>query len=151
VVLFVGCAGQLTELLNRQVIGLIESPRWGRFLNRNITRITYEGRKSAKIFSLPVGYLRIGDTVTIRSQIRSDQKSWWRNFVGAGAPLTIWLDGAERAGHAVAVRDDRGQVAVTVTLNDAYPAGDTTHTRSSRTGPTCDGELPSGSGPQPSS
>jgi hypothetical protein len=114
---FIGSADQLTELFNRGVIGLIESPKLGRFVNRNITRITYKGRRSGKIYSLPVGYVRVGNTVTIRSQIRSDRKSWWRNFLGTGAPLSIWMDGADRAGHATAVRHPRGSVAVTVRLD----------------------------------
>jgi hypothetical protein len=114
---FVGRADQLMELLNRGVVGLLESQKLGWLLDGNITRITYKGRRSGKVFSLPVGYFRVGNTVTIKSQIRSDQKSWWRNFVGTGAPLTIWLDGAERAGHGVAVRRSRGPVTVTVTLD----------------------------------
>jgi hypothetical protein len=46
-----------------------------------------------------------------------DAKSWWRNFLGDGAPLTVRLDGIERAGHAVAQRDDRGHVTVRVRLS----------------------------------
>jgi hypothetical protein len=30
-------------------------------------------------------------------------KTWWRNFLGDGAPLTITLDGRDRTGHGLRV------------------------------------------------
>ena len=45
-----------------------------------------------------------------------DAKQWWRNFLGTGGPISLNLDGVDRAGHAVASRDDRGRVTVTVDL-----------------------------------
>jgi hypothetical protein len=55
-------------------------------------------------------------TITIGVQM-PDAKNWWRNFLGDGEPLTLELDGADRTGHAVARRDDRGRVTVTVRLD----------------------------------
>lgn len=81
-----------------------------------MTTISYTGRKSGKSYSLPLGYWRNGDVITVRSNYGSERKSWWRNFTGEGAPLTIWLDGAEQPGHAVATRDSRGRVKVTIRL-----------------------------------
>ncbi|MGX6511712.1 hypothetical protein [Rhodococcus sp. SJ-2] len=46
------------------------------------------------------------------------EKSWWRNFLGNGAPMRIQLE-EERTGHAVAHRDDRGRVEVTLKLDPA--------------------------------
>jgi hypothetical protein len=69
--------------------------------------ITYTGRKSGRAISLPVGYRRSGDDV-----VMPDAKTWWRNFLGDGAPLTITLDGRDRTGHAIARRDDNGRVVV---------------------------------------
>lgn len=43
-------------------------------------------------------------------------KTWWRNFLGEGAPMTIRLDGRDRTGHAVARRDEKGRVAVGLRL-----------------------------------
>lgn len=103
--------------VNRAVVALTSS-RWGRFLRGSITTISYVGRRSGKTFSLPVGYRRSGDEVTIAIAM-PDAKSWWRNFLGDGAPLTIELDGADRTGHAVAERDARGRVSVTVNLEPA--------------------------------
>ena len=45
-----------------------------------------------------------------------DAKTWWRNFLGDGAPLSVTLDGVERSGHGVAHRDDNGRVTVQVRL-----------------------------------
>jgi hypothetical protein len=47
-----------------------------------------------------------------------DAKSWWRNFLGEGGPITLLrLDGADRTGHAVADRDEKGRVTVTIQLD----------------------------------
>jgi hypothetical protein len=47
-----------------------------------------------------------------------EAKTWWRNFLDDGGPLTLHLDGTERGGHAVAKRDEKGHVTVTVRLTD---------------------------------
>ncbi len=104
-------------IFNRAVVAVTNS-RWGGFLRGSITTITYVGRRSGKTISLPIGYRRAGEEITIAIAM-PDAKSWWRNFLGQGAPLTIELDGAQRSGHAVAHRDDRGRVSVTVQLDPA--------------------------------
>jgi F420H(2)-dependent quinone reductase len=102
-------------LLNAPVAALTNSPRFGRLLRHNITLITYTGRRSGRTFSIPVAYKRSGDQIEIAANI-PDAKAWWRNFQGAGAPLTLTLDGTERPGHAVAQRDENGRVTVVVHL-----------------------------------
>ncbi|KDN22510.1 hypothetical protein [Amycolatopsis rifamycinica] len=104
---------------NACVDTLRTSPRWGPLVRRHLTRISYTGRRSGRTFSTPVGYRRTGDVVTIRVMM-PDAKSWWRNFTGDGGPVTLELDGAGRAGHAghaVARRDGKGRVTVTVRLD----------------------------------
>jgi F420H(2)-dependent quinone reductase len=102
-------------LLNAPVAVIATSPRFGGMLRRNITMITYTGRRSGKTFTIPVAYRRRGDEIEIAPNM-PDAKTWWRNFLGDGAPLTLSLDGREHAGHAVAHRDDNGRVTVTVRL-----------------------------------
>ena len=102
-------------LFNAPVAAIANSPRFGGLLRRNIAMITYTGRRSGKTFTIPVAYRRRGDEIEIAANL-PDAKTWWRNFLGDGAPLTIRLDEAERAGHAVAHQDDRGRVTVTVRL-----------------------------------
>jgi len=102
----------LVERFNACFVSFQSSRRW----QRHFTVITYTGRRSGRTFSTPVAYKRDGNTVTIGVQM-PDAKSWWRNFLDGG-PITLRLDGADRAGHAVSRRDDRGRVTVTVRLDD---------------------------------
>jgi hypothetical protein len=105
-------------LFNAPVAAIATSPRLGARLRRSVTLITYTGRRSGRTFSIPVAYRRRGDeNVDIDANL-PDAKTWWRNFVGDGAPISLTLDGAERTGHAVAHRDDKGRVTVHVRLTD---------------------------------
>ncbi len=100
---------------NRGATTLITSPTWGRVIGLGLTTIRYTGRRSGRTVELPVGYRRKGGDILIGVAM-PDGKKWWRNFTGEGAPLTILLAGTERPGHAVATRDARGRVTVTVRL-----------------------------------
>jgi hypothetical protein len=106
----------LVHGVNAAITALIHAPLLGPRLGRYITEISYVGRKSGRSFTLPIGYQLRGDTVTIRVSM-PDRKNWWRNFLGAGAPLTIRLDDTPRTAHAVALRDATGRVTVTATLD----------------------------------
>jgi F420H(2)-dependent quinone reductase len=102
-------------LFNAPVAAIANSPRLGARLRRSVTMITYTGRRSGRTFSTPVAYRRRGDEIEIAANL-PDAKTWWRNFVGEGGPVLLTLDGAEREGHAVAHRDDKGRVTVHVRL-----------------------------------
>jgi hypothetical protein len=102
--------------VNVFVSALRVSPRWGRLVSRHITIVTYTGRRSGRTFSTPVAYKRRADTVMIGVSL-PDAKTWWRNFTGEGGPLSLNLDGAEKSGHAVARRDKKGRVTLTVRLD----------------------------------
>jgi len=101
---------------NSAVMTAAGLPVIGDRIRNHIAPITYTGRKSGRTITLPVGYRRSGDTVTIRVAM-PDEKTWWRNFLGEGAPMSIELDGHERSGHAVATRDARGRVEVVLKLD----------------------------------
>ena len=103
-------------LVNAPVAALANSPRLGRLVNRNIAMLTYSGRRSGREVSIPVSYRRDGGEVTINVNM-PDAKTWWRNFVGSGGPLTLRLEGHEKVGHAVAERDEKGRVTVKVRLD----------------------------------
>ena len=104
--------------INAVVRALRRSPRLGRFVRAHLTILTYTGRRSGRTVSTPVAYRRNGDTVVITVEL-PDAKTWWRNFTGTGAPLTLELDGVPRRGHGVARRGHNGQVSVTVRLASA--------------------------------
>jgi hypothetical protein len=89
-------------------------PLLGSVIRRRLIVIRYVGRRSGKTFETPVAYSRRGDDVTIGVAF-PDNKSWWRNFLGDGATITlVGLNGANRSGHGIATRDSAGRVAVRV-------------------------------------
>ncbi|MCV7029754.1 hypothetical protein H7I03_11205 [Mycobacterium sherrisii] len=104
-------------VFNAPVAALAKSRRFGGLVNRNIVIVGYTGRRSGRSFSLPVAYRRAGDEITINVNL-PEAKTWWRNFLGDGGPVTLELDGAQRAGQAVATRDEKGRVTVMVRLTD---------------------------------
>ncbi len=103
-------------LFNAPVAAVLTSP-FGRLANRNVAMLSYTGRRSGRRFAIPVGYRRTGDEVIIGVNI-PETKTWWRNFLGNGGPLTLRLNGTEHPGHAVADRDENGRVTITVRLTN---------------------------------
>lgn len=107
----------IVGVVNAGVTGLLNLPVVGRLVGRGLVVIRYAGRRSGTTFETPVGYRRRGETILI-GVVAPDKKNWWRNFLDGGAPITLLdFEGRDRTGHAVAHRDDRGEVSVTVTLD----------------------------------
>ncbi|MDH6246670.1 hypothetical protein [Mycobacterium sp. OTB74] len=103
--------------MNKLAVGLTTVPVLGEVVGRNLVEVRYTGCKSGRSFQTPVGYRLSGDEVTI-NVMAPDAKSWWRNFLGDGGPITLLnLRGTDHTGHAVATRDDKGRVAVQVRLD----------------------------------
>jgi hypothetical protein len=104
-------------IVNKLFVALIDAPVVGPLVRRGLINIRYVGRRSGKTVQTPVGYQRSGDGIVI-NVMSPDNKTWWRNFLGEGGPITLLkLDGADRTGHAVADRDDNGRVKVSVQLD----------------------------------
>ncbi|WP_123025734.1 hypothetical protein [Mycolicibacterium stellerae] len=108
----------IVRLVNGAAVLLINAPVIGRLVGRGLVVIRYVGRRSGTTFEIPVGYRRSGGDLVI-GVTAPDAKNWWRNFLGEGAPITLVnFNGRDRDGHAVANRDARGRVSVTVRLDD---------------------------------
>jgi hypothetical protein len=106
----------IVGIVNTVFVGLIDAPVVGPLVRRAMINIRYVGRRSGKTIETPVGYRRAGEKIVI-NVMSPDNKTWWRNFLGDGGPITLLkLDGQDRTGHAVADRDAAGRVSVTVTL-----------------------------------
>jgi F420H(2)-dependent quinone reductase len=106
------------RIVNDAAVFLINAPVVGRLIGRGLVVIRYVGRRTGTTFEIPVGYRRAGDSFLIGVSA-PDAKKWWRNFLGDGAPITfVNFNGQDRNGHAVANRDARGRVSVTVRLDD---------------------------------
>jgi hypothetical protein len=106
----------IVGIVNTVFVGLIDAPVVGPLVRRAMINIRYVGRRSGKTIETPVGYRRAGEKIVI-NVMSPDNKTWWRNFLGDGGPITLLkLDGQDRTGHAVADRDAAGRVSVTVAL-----------------------------------
>ena len=107
----------VARALNKAAVGLTTVPVVGDIVGRSLVEIRYTGRKSGRSFQTPVNYRLSGDEVII-GVMSPDSKSWWRNFLGDGGPITLLnFRGADRVGHATASRDDKGRVTVRVKLD----------------------------------
>lgn len=100
---------------NKVMLPLLRSSPLAGVLNKSMAEVTYTGRKSGKQVTLVVSYKRVGDTVRI-SVVAPDAKTWWRNFLGEGAPMTLMFDGKPHDAHAIATRSDKGAVRIEATL-----------------------------------
>jgi hypothetical protein len=107
----------VVPMVNRVAFALLDAPVMGRLVGRGLVKIRYAGRRSGKTVELPVGYRRSGKDIVI-GVVAPGGKTWWRNFLGDGAPIELLgLDGRDRIAHAVAHRDEQGRVSVTVKLS----------------------------------
>jgi len=77
---------------------LLRSPLHG-LLSGSLMLLVYEGRKSGKRYSIPVGYMRAGDRLLVFSHA-----GWAKNFVGGG-PVALRLRGELRPATASLVSD----------------------------------------------
>ncbi|MFD4457053.1 nitroreductase/quinone reductase family protein [Nocardia sp. NPDC058480] len=98
-------------VFNTGVVALTKAPVIGKLMGKAFAQITYVGRRSGRTISTPVNYRRSGNEYLIGVAM-PDKKTWWRNFLGEGAPATLRIDGIDHPGHAIAHRDDRGGVSV---------------------------------------
>jgi hypothetical protein len=94
---------------------LLRSPLHG-LISRRTALISVTGRRSGREFTFPVGYEQHGDSMRIAVGAPA-HKRWWRNLIGAGAPVRVLLRGVERTGHAVASGDEHSAVTVEITFD----------------------------------
>ena len=80
----------LFPIVNRVMKALLRSPLHG-LMSGNIMVIYYTGRKTGKLRSTPVRYLREGDAGVFC--LTGAETGWWHNFV---APATVQLQLAGR-------------------------------------------------------
>jgi len=76
------------KLYNPIVIWLLHSPLHS-FLDKSTIVITVMGRKSGKLYTVPVSYMRDGDTLLVIGQ---REHTWWKNLSG-GTHVTPSMQG----------------------------------------------------------
>jgi deazaflavin-dependent oxidoreductase (nitroreductase family) len=86
---------------NKLMIWLLRSPLHG-MISRSIMLITYSGRKSGRVYTLPVNYLREDGLFTV---ISFRDRTWWRNLRG-GAQVTLRVMGLDLKAVGEVVEDE---------------------------------------------
>lgn len=86
---------RVLHAINPTVTALLRSPLHG-LLSGSTCLLSFTGRRTGKRLTIPVGYTRYGDTLTIFSS-----RSWWKNLRG-GASVEVLLQGRRYRGWAVA-------------------------------------------------
>src|SRR6184192_3137638 len=88
------------NVINPLIALLLRSPLHG-VLSKSTILLTFKGRKSGKIYNLPVGYYDLqGDSLVVIPLHR-----WWKNLQD-NAPVTVWLKGRKYIGVANATQGD---------------------------------------------
>jgi hypothetical protein len=109
--------GRAVRGFNTGVVALLDVPLLGPLLGKGFVEIEYVGRKSGRTFRTPVNYMKKDGELVIGVAM-ADKKSWWRNFLGEGAPILLHLPEGDQRGQATARREEKGRVTVRVRLDD---------------------------------
>lgn len=91
------------RLLNPVVVALARSPLHG-LLDASVLLLTYTGRRSGKLHTIPVQYAVDGDDLVVLVG-DAGRKVWWRSLRGGGE-VTVRLGGRTRPGVARVVEGD---------------------------------------------
>jgi deazaflavin-dependent oxidoreductase (nitroreductase family) len=76
------------KLYNPIVIWLLYSPLHS-LMDKSTILVTITGRKSGKKYTIPVSYIRDGDTLLVISQ---REHTWWKNLKGC-TQVTLFVQG----------------------------------------------------------
>lgn len=93
----------LNHVVNPLVRLLLRSPLHA-LLSRRLVLLRITGRRSGRMFELPVGYV-LDDSGILVTVGGPEHKQWWRNIDGPTA-ITVVLRGRTRAGVAELVDGD---------------------------------------------
>jgi hypothetical protein len=85
-------------VVNR-LIGAWLRSKWHRPVSATMMLLTFEGARSGRPYSFPVGYAEDGEGLVTFTRF-----SWWKNF-REQRPVSLRLRGREVRGVAVAIRD----------------------------------------------
>jgi hypothetical protein len=73
-------------------------------LSFGLLLISFEGRKTGRRYTFPVGYQQSGETITVLAS-RARRKSWWRNF-REPRPVEVLVRGRQLRGEGRALAGD---------------------------------------------
>jgi F420H(2)-dependent quinone reductase len=92
------------HLVNPILRRLLRGPT-GHRLGRRLALIRYSGRRTGRIYELPVQYARRGNRIWILPG-SPEHKTWWRNLRG-GADVDLVMAGHDIHGHATVIDASR--------------------------------------------
>ena len=92
------------HLANPILRHLLRGPA-GHRLSRRLALIRYRGRRTGRMYELPVQFARDGNRVWILPG-SPEHKTWWRNLRG-GAGVDLVLAGHDTHGHATVIDRSR--------------------------------------------
>lgn len=104
----------LFGVVNPIMRGLLRSPLHG-LVSRRLLLLEVTGRKSGRIYSVPIGYVPVGDALYLGTDGR-----WVRNLRG-GAEVRVWLRGRPVAARAEVIDDPDGMAAAYRTMIPGAP------------------------------
>ena len=90
--------------VTKSMKAILRSPLHG-MVSKTVLLISFQGRKSGKIYTTPVDYSQDGETVYVFTHA-----DWWKNLREC-PDVTLRLRGQEVQGLADAVAEDKGAVA----------------------------------------
>lgn len=90
--------------LNSVMKFVLRTPLHG-IVSNKIMLLTFTGRKSGKVYTIPVSYTQQGNSVMMFTN-----HIWWKNLVD-NAPVTLLLRGRQHKATAVLNTDDVEQIA----------------------------------------
>ncbi len=91
---------RLMTRLNPAVVWVLRSRLHG-LLSWGLMLVTVTGRRTGRTYTIPVGYQRDREAITVLVS-KPSRKQWWRNY-HERRPMTVHVDGRSLAAHAVVV------------------------------------------------
>ncbi|HEX2907459.1 MAG TPA: nitroreductase/quinone reductase family protein [Phototrophicaceae bacterium] len=92
-------------------------PLLHRLVSRQLLLLMFTGRKSGKSYTIPVGYLRQGQTIII---LTKRFRTWWRNFQDS-LPVTVRVEGQDHRAQAQALTDTTVTIPIITEVMIQHP------------------------------
>lgn len=101
---------RVMRAINRVPAALLRSPLH-RPLSKRLLLLTFNGRRSGRRFTTPVGYVQADE----RTLLLGTERPWYKNLLG-GAPVVVRLRGRDVAGRSEVIEDEGGMAAAYKTM-----------------------------------
>ena len=92
------------KFMNNLMTFMLRSPLHG-MMSKFIMLISFRGRKSGKLYTIPVGYMQQGKTVTLFTD-----HNWWKNLRN-NATVTLHIQGKDYQGTTEAIHNQPDIIA----------------------------------------